>query len=326
MILVYDLVQLVIGRIATGCSDLLSRRGKDGKSLFSLDNSAALCDNLPPACERAPPSTACISTDLGLRLTLSMRVLLKWLGSISLIMMYILCACAIRALPAGPRMRRSLLLKNTALFAGLMLELLGIRVHHGRHKGLPKKTGRVLIVANHVSYIDVLVISSLFPAVFITSRELGGTLFLGMLARLGGSMFVERRKVGGLKKEIEEISRVLREGHPVVLFPEGTTSNGERVHPFRNALFDAAITADADILPLCLRYIRLNDETLTPKNRDRIFYYGGAVFSRHFPRLLSIASVEVEVLRLPIIRVNTRDSRKELAALAHDAVSKAYMG
>jgi 1-acyl-sn-glycerol-3-phosphate acyltransferase len=255
-----------------------------------------------------------------------MRVLLKWLGSISILMMYILCACVIWALPAGSRLRRALLLKNTALFAGLMLGLLGIRVHPGQRGRLPKKTGRTLIVANHVSYIDVLVIASLVPAVFITSMELGGTLFLGMLARLGGSLFVERRKVAGLKKEIAEISRVLREGHPVVLFPEGTTSNGERVHPFRNALFDAATTADADILPLCLRYTRLNGETLTPKTSDRIFYYGGAKFSLHFLRLLSIASAEVEVLPLPIIRVHQKDSRKELAALAHDAVSRAYKG
>ena len=255
-----------------------------------------------------------------------MRVLLKWLGSISLLMMYILGACVIRALPAGPRLRRSLLLKNTSFFAGLMLGLIGIRVHAGRRGRLSKETGRTLIVANHVSYIDVLVIASVVPAVFITSRELGGTLFLGMLARLGGSLFVERRKVTGLKKEILEISRVLREGHPVVLFPEGTTSNGERVHPFRNALFDAAITADADILPLCLRYTRLNGEALTPKSSDWIFYYGGARFSRHFPRLLSLASVEVEVLQLPIIRVSKRDSRKELAALAHYVVSKAYKG
>ena len=255
-----------------------------------------------------------------------MRVLLKWLGSISLIVMYILGACVIWALPAGSRLRRALLLKNTALFAGLMLGLLGIRISLGRRGRLPKKTERTLIVANHVSYIDVLVIASLVPAVFITSMELGGTLFLGMLARLGGSLFVERRKVAGLKKEIAEISRVLREGHPVVLFPEGTTSNGERVHPFRNALFDAAITADADILPLCLRYTRLNGEALTPKSSDRIFYYGGAKFSRHFPRLLSIASAEVEVLPLPIIRVNKRDSRKRLAALAHDAIGGAYRG
>lgn len=253
-----------------------------------------------------------------------MRVLLKWLGSTSILMMYILCACALWALPTGSRLRRARLLKNTSLFARLMLGLLGIRVSLGH--GRPKKTGHILIVANHVSYVDVLVIASLVPAVFITSTELAGTLFLGMLARLGGSLFVERRKVAGLKKEIAEISRVLREGHPVVLFPEGTTSNGERVHPFRNALFDAAITADADILPLCLRYTHLDGETLTPKNRDRIFYYGGATFSQHFPRLLSIASVEAEVLPLPIIKVHTRDSRKELAALAHDAVSRAYKG
>jgi lyso-ornithine lipid O-acyltransferase len=255
-----------------------------------------------------------------------MRVLFKWLGSVTLLMLYIVCACVIRALPAGTRLRRALLLKNIAFFAGLMLGLLGVRINVRHGERLRRTRENALIVANHVSYIDVLVIASAIPAVFITSVELGGTFFLGMLARLGGSLFVERRKVAGLKQEIAEITHVLREGHHVVLFPEGTTSNGERVHPFRNALFDAAIAADADILPLCIRYIHLDGEALTMKNRDRIFYYGAAQFSRHFPRLLSIASAEVEVVPLPVVRVSKGDSRKELAARAHDAVSSAYKG
>ena len=255
-----------------------------------------------------------------------MRVLFKWTGSVSLLMMYIVCACVIRALPAGARLRRALLLKNTAFFAGLMLGLLGVRINVRHGERLRRTKENALIAANHVSYLDILVIASVIPAVFITSVELGGTLFLGMLARLGGSLFVERRKATGLKQEIAEIARVLREGHHVALFPEGTTSNGERIHPFRNALFDAAIAANADILPLCLRYTHLNGEALTTKNRDRIFYYGGATFSRHFPRLLSIASAEVEVMPLQVIEAGKEDSRKELAARAHDAVCKAYEG
>jgi 1-acyl-sn-glycerol-3-phosphate acyltransferase len=255
-----------------------------------------------------------------------MRVLFKWTGSVSLLMMYIACACVISVLPAGARLRRTLLLKNTTFFAGLMLNLLGVRIHVRHGDRLRKTKENSLIVANHVSYIDVLVIASVIPAVFITSVELGGTFFLGMLARLGGSLFVERRKVAGLKQEIAEITRVLREGHHVVLFPEGTTSNGERVHPFRNALFDAAIAAGADVLPLCLRYASLNGGSITPENRDRLFYYGGAQFSDHFPRLLSSDSAAVEVLPLPVIRVQKNASRKELAAQAHDAVSNAYRG
>src|SRR5512143_4141067 len=231
-----------------------------------------------------------------------MRVLFKWMASVSLLAMYIVCACVISVLPAGARLRRALLLKNTAFFAGLLLGLLGIRINVRHGERLRRTKEHALIVANHVSYIDVLVIASVIPAVFITSVELGGTFFLGMLARLGGSLFVERRKVTGLKQEIAEIARVLREGHHVVLFPEGTTSNGERVHPFRNALFDAAISAGADILPLCIRYARLNGEEVTPKNRDSVFYYGGTTVFQHLPRLLFLSSVDVEVVPLTIMR------------------------
>lgn len=207
-----------------------------------------------------------------------------------------------------------------------MLRLLGVRLHvkHRERFHSPGK-GR-LIVANHVSYLDILIIASLVPSVFITSVELGGTLLLGTLARLGGSMFVERRKATGLKQEIGLISRTLEDGFTVVLFPEGTTSNGERVHPFKKSLFDAAVDTQTDVLPLCLRYTAVNDEELTSRNRDSVFFYGGTTFLQHVPRLLALRSVDVEVLPLAVLRVHQDSSRKDLAEQAYDAISAAYPG
>ena len=255
-----------------------------------------------------------------------MRALLKQMGIVPLLIAYILLSSVFAVLPAGARSRRRFLIRNTSIFSRIMLARLGVRVrmkHRDRlHAG---ERGR-LVVANHVSYLDVLVISSLAPSVFITSVELGGTLFLGMLAKLGGSMFVERRRASGLKQEIAAISRVLGDGFAVALFPEGTTSNGDRVHPFKKSLFDAAVATGSDILPLCLRYTGMNREALTPHNRDAVFYYGGASFFRHAARLLSLKSVDVEVIPQRTIRVREKDTRKELAAQAHDAISAAYHG
>jgi 1-acyl-sn-glycerol-3-phosphate acyltransferase len=139
-------------------------------------------------------------------------------------------------------------------------------------------------------------------------------------------MFVTRRKASGLKQEIAAVARVLGEGFGVVLFPEGTTSNGDRVQPFKKSLFDAAVTTRSDILPLCLRYTGANHEPLTPANRDAVLYYGGVSFFQHVPRLLSLKSVDVEVIPLKIIRVHEKDARKGLAAQAHDAISAVYHG
>jgi len=255
-----------------------------------------------------------------------MRTLLKGLGIVPLVIAYIVSSCAIMVLPAGARLRRRFLIKNTSVFSRIMLALLGIRVRVKHRERLHGGASGRLVVANHVSYIDILVISSLMPSVFVTSVELGSTVFLGLLARLGGSLFVERRKASGLKREIAGLARVLGEGFAVALVPEGTTSNGDRVRPFKKSLFDAAVRAGSDVLPLCIRYRQVNGAGLTPDNRDLVFYYGGVSFSQHIPKFLSLKSVDVEVMPLRTIRVHKKDTRKELAGRAHDEISAAYHG
>jgi 1-acyl-sn-glycerol-3-phosphate acyltransferase len=94
--------------------------------------------------------------------------------------------------------------------------------------------------------------------------------------------------------------------------------------PFKNSLFDTAVVTRADIVPICLRYTKVNNERLTPQNRDAVFYYGGMTFFEQLQKLLLKKSVEVEVMPLKTIRVHARLSRKDLAALAHSAISDAY--
>jgi 1-acyl-sn-glycerol-3-phosphate acyltransferase len=249
---------------------------------------------------------------------------MKLLGIIPLLALYFLVSGSIALLPTGTRLRRLFRIKNSSFFCRIILVLLGVHIHVKHHEHLQKKNSGLLVVSNHVSYVDALVIASLTPSVFITSVELGSTLFLGMLARFGGSLFVERRKASGLKNEISLIVRVLGERFTVILFPEGTTSNGDRVQPFKNSLFDAAVSARADVLPVCLRYTNVNGKRITAANRDSIFYYGETPFFHHIPRLLSLSSVDVEVIPLKLIRVQEGDSRKDLAALAHRAISTVY--
>lgn len=253
-----------------------------------------------------------------------MRHFVKMLGIISIVLAYLLVSCGIMILPAGARLRRNFLTRNCSFASRRLLALLGIRMHVRHPERLQGRSSGALVVSNHVSYIDILVIASLAPSVFITSVELGSTPFLGMLARLGGSVFVERRKAFGLKKEIAVITRILEEGFTVVLFPEGTTSNGERVRPFKNSLFDSAVDARTNILPLCLRYTKINNYPVTAHNRDTVFYYGGETFSRHFPKLLALESVDIEAMPLKIIKAPANASRKELALEAHAAISTAY--
>jgi len=255
-----------------------------------------------------------------------MRILLKGLVVLPVFLTYIIFSGTIRLLPLSPKTKRVAAIRVVSGFARLLLMLFGVRVHVKHRERLHKAGVGRLVISNHLSYIDVLVISTLMPSVFVTSVELKNTALLGTLARLSGSIFVERRKPSGLKREIDAIAFALRQGLPVVIFPEGTTSNGDRVQPFKISLFDSAVLSQTDILPVCLRYTRANNKHLTPQNRDDVLYYGGVTFGKHLLRFLSLISVDVEVIPLKTITVHADRSRKDLAAETHDVIDKVYHG
>ncbi len=158
-----------------------------------------------------------------------MNMLLKIAGTILFLIAYLLTSCFISILPVSGKSRRAMRIRNASFFSRLALALFGIRVQVDHGERLHSNSGGRLIVSNHLSYVDVLIISSLMPSIFITSVELKRTFLLGALARLSGCLFVERRKFSGLKQEIGDITRALGQGFSVVLFPEGTTSNGDCV-------------------------------------------------------------------------------------------------
>jgi lyso-ornithine lipid O-acyltransferase len=252
------------------------------------------------------------------------RAFLKIAGTFFLFILYLLASLAMCMLPVKARTRRTGMTRLVSFFAGLVLRLYGVRVAAtGGRKLFPLRRGH-LVVSNHMSYVDVLVIASLAPSVFVTSVELRNTPLLGQLARLSGSLFVERRKASGLKQEIDAIAAVLDQGFSVVLFPEGTTFNGDHVRPFKQSLLDAAVKADCSILPVCLRYERVNGQPLSAASRDTVLYYGGTTFFRHFPRFLTLRSVDVKISVLHPIHARADETRKHLAGRAHAAISAEY--
>jgi len=255
-----------------------------------------------------------------------MRILLKAITLFLLLILYALAALVIIALPATRAHRLARLTGNVRFFARLGLRMLGVRVHTRRvkRKGIRTRRTNYLIISNHVSYVDVLVIASLMPSVFITSVELKQTFPLGFFAWLGGCLFVERRSRAGLKREIGDIATVLVQGTSVALFPEGTTSSGDTVQPFKNSLITAAITTGTSLLPVCIRYRAANERLVDTANRDSLYYYGRTTFFQHLPRFLALRSVDVECVILKPIAAHQHLSRKDLAARAHQAITAAY--
>jgi 1-acyl-sn-glycerol-3-phosphate acyltransferase len=185
-----------------------------------------------------------------------------------------------------------------------------------------------LILSNHLSYFDILILSSLFPAVFVSSVEMQKTFFLGDLAMLGGTVFVERRSSSGIKQEISRLAGVLKEGFSIVLFPEGTTSNGDRILPFKKSLMACAVEADIPVLPVCLKYQNLNGEAVNPENRDFIYWYGEMSFFPHFIRFLKQVNhltVSLNLLEeIPVEKEEPSLARKKMASAAFHQIQQAY--
>ncbi len=194
------------------------------------------------------------------------------------------------------------------------LAILGVRVDYDRNtRPFP---GGGMMVCNHVSYLDILVLSSQIPALYITSVETGSAGWIGALCRLAGCLFVERRKVTALKKEVSEIDSALKNGVPVVLFPEATSSDGRDVLPFRSSLYECALQARAPIHSFCIHY--------TPEDNG-VPYYGEMTILPHLFAICDGRSRTAHLEFLDTIEPSDTLERKAAARTTRFQIRQAYV-
>jgi lyso-ornithine lipid O-acyltransferase len=178
--------------------------------------------------------------------------------------------------------------------------LLGIRI---RVIGQRTRAQPLLLVANHSSWLDVPVITAVAPVVFVAKREVASWPLLGLLAKLQRSVFVDRERRHKTLEVNAQIAQRLAAGDPVVLFGEGTSSDGNRVLPFRTALIGAAQDALAAatpgggvmIQPLSIAYVGLDGLPLGRQHRPLAAWYGDMDFVSHFRGLLRHGALDVVV-------------------------------
>jgi 1-acyl-sn-glycerol-3-phosphate acyltransferase len=222
--------------------------------------------------------------------------------------------------------RRAFLVRWTHHLSPALLSLLGICYSTESPHDLSGVEGRnYLIVSNHLSYIDALILTAAMPTVFVTSVEVKNSPFLGLLARAAGCLFVERRSRASLSNDVDEISEVLQQGFNVVIFPEGTTSPGETVLPFKKSLFESAIRAKASVLPVCLNYRCVDGGPVYATKKDSLFYYGEMEFFPHLWSLLNLDEVWVEVNVLAEIPLTAESTRKELTSVCYSSITEKFL-
>jgi 1-acyl-sn-glycerol-3-phosphate acyltransferase len=222
--------------------------------------------------------------------------------------------------------RRRHLIEATARDSRVALRRMNISVDAVGYNAKMMSERNFLLVGNHMSYMDILVECTIQPSVFVTSVDMGHVPVLGKLAALGGSVFVERRHRGQVDQDLKAMSDVLREGFNVMIFPEGTSTDGKQILPFKKSLLMSAVEAGVDILPVCLKYTEINGEPFSPANADTICWYGDMTFTPHFLKLMTIKSLKAEVHFLEPIPVSKDSTRNELAEKAYLAIHKCYFG
>lgn len=208
---------------------------------------------------------------------------------------------------------------RTCRWARRGCRVLGFRV---RRRGVSwPATGRGgMLVLNHLSWIDPIIMAAIHPSVFVTSAETGEHPLLGRICASAGCVFMERRKRRGLGSERDRLG-VLMARLPVVIFPEATSSNGAAVLPFKAATFASAIAACVPVALLALRYRTLDGRRVGPRNRDRICWYGKMTFFPHLFGVLGIRRLDAELDGIGTLETAGVSDRRALAAHAHAAVS-----
>ena len=197
-----------------------------------------------------------------------------------------------------------------------LLRVFGLRV---RRFGTPLD-GPVVFVANHVSWVDIVVLHSQRMMGFVAKREIAGWPLVGWLARMGETIFHQRGSTESLGGVLHEMLARLRAGRAVGVFPEGRTRDGRAVGPFHARIFLAAVEADAPVQPVALRYgARGTAQT-------RIAFQPGEDFAGNFLRLLGEPARMVEVHFLAPILPGDAEGRRRIAERAREPILEVMQG
>lgn len=181
--------------------------------------------------------------------------------------------------------------------------------------GVVPRTG--VVVSNHLGYLDIAVLAACGPMVFVSKAEVARWPLLGALARCGGTLFLRREQRSHVAEVADALRPIIDSGTVVALFPEGTSSGGDSVLPFRSSLLEPAASRGWPVTPAWLTYeIHPAEGTLS----EDVAYWRDMTFAPHFLNLLAKTSIVARVhFGDPVIGVG---DRKELARRLHGEVCR----
>jgi 1-acyl-sn-glycerol-3-phosphate acyltransferase len=173
-------------------------------------------------------------------------------------------------------------------WAARMLQVLAIEL---RVEGQPPAKGPMLLVANHLSWLDILVVHAARHCRFVAKSDVRHWPLIGPLATGAGTLYIERDKRRDALRVVHHMAESLRAGEIVAVFPEGTTGDGTQVLPFHANLFQAALSADAPVQPVALRYV----DAATGEDSPGPLYLGDETLVASLWRTLNSPPIVAEI-------------------------------
>lgn len=198
--------------------------------------------------------------------------------------------------------------------------ILGLRV---TFTGQESKHIPTLYVSNHISYLDIFVLGEI-RAYYIAKSEVANWPVLGPLARCQNTLFIER-KAGRARQQLELITEHLQSGQSLTLFPEGTSTDGTYVEPFKSSLFESARPQGDEgripIQPITVAYTHQAGIKMNQTMRDHYAWYAKMPFAPHFFALFALKRVDVKVHFHPVVYLDEFNARKKCADHCQTVVS-----
>ena len=197
--------------------------------------------------------------------------------------------------------------------------LLGVRVKVTGEPAAPP----LLIAMNHVSWLDVPVMSSVLPVSFVAKAEVGGWPIVRTLARLQRTVYIDRTRRTETRAATEAIGRRVGAGDVMVLFAEGTTGDGNRILPFKSALIGAAGAVSGGLThvqPVAISYMGVHGLPVGRSDRPELAWYGDMDLIPHFVRLAGLGAIDVAISFGEPIPFGPQSDRKAVADQCFAAV------
>jgi 1-acyl-sn-glycerol-3-phosphate acyltransferase len=203
----------------------------------------------------------------------------------------------------------------TRRWCGRLLELMNIQARV--HGTIDARRGNLLIVANHISWLDIFVLNAQHASRFVAKSELARWPVVGRLIRGAGTLFIERARRHDTERVNRRAADALKAGDAIVVFPEGTTTDGSAVLKFHGSLLQPIIDAEGHLLPVAIRYHDgAGERSPAPE------YVGDTSFATSFWRVCGQRSLAVELFAAPAIAAATAH-RRDLARDAENAIRTA---